>query len=185
MKSILKKILGKYYLLKFKIKEYGKNVYIGKGNYVLGGKNIVVGNNVSIRPECTFFCNEDAKIIINDGCDIGTRSRISCGKKILIGSNVLIGPNVYIADQDHEYKDITKPIIEQGVNTAENGIEIGEGSWFGINSVIVGNVKIGKNCVIGANAVVTKNVEDYSVVVGTPAKVVKKYNLEKEMWEKV
>ena len=45
MKSILKKILGKYYLLKFKIKEYGKNVYIGKGNYVLGGKNIVIGFN--------------------------------------------------------------------------------------------------------------------------------------------
>lgn len=50
---------------------------------------------------------------------------------------------------------------------------IGDGSYIGINTVIVGNVKIGKHCVIGANSVVTKDVPDYSVAVGIPARVIK------------
>lgn len=52
-------------------------------------------------------------------------------------------------------------------------MSIGDGSYIGINTVIVGNVKIGKHCVIGANSVVTKDVPDYSVAVGIPARVIK------------
>lgn len=48
------------------------------------------------------------------------------------------------------------------------------GMALGINAVIVGNVKIGKHCVIGANSVVTKDVPDYCVAVGSPAKVIKR-----------
>ena len=51
---------------------------------------------------------------------------------------------------------------------------IGDGSYIGINAVIVGNVRIGKHCVIGANSVVTKDVPDYCVAVGSPARVIKK-----------
>ncbi|MFQ7550955.1 MAG: DapH/DapD/GlmU-related protein [Blautia marasmi] len=50
---------------------------------------------------------------------------------------------------------------------------MGEGSYIGINAVIIGDVKIGKHCVIGANSVVTKNVPDYCVAVGSPARVIK------------
>lgn len=50
----------------------------------------------------------------------------------------------------------------------------GNGVYIGINAVIVGNVKIGKHCVIGANSVVTKDVPDYCVAVGSPAKVIKR-----------
>lgn len=53
-------------------------------------------------------------------------------------------------------------------------VSIGDGSYIGINAVIVGNVKIGKHCVIGANSVVTKDVPDYCVAVGSPARVIKK-----------
>lgn len=52
-------------------------------------------------------------------------------------------------------------------------VTIGDGSYIGINSVIVGNVKIGKHCVIGANSVVTKDVPSYCVAVGSPARVIK------------
>lgn len=56
-------------------------------------------------------------------------------------------------------------------------VSIGDGSYIGINTVIVGNVKIGKHCVIGANSVVTKDVPDYCVAVGSPVKIVKKYSI--------
>ncbi len=64
-------------------------------------------------------------------------------------------------------------------------MEIGDGTWIGTNAVIVGNVRIGKNCVIGANSVVTKDIPDYCVAVGIPCKVIKRYSLETQNWVKV
>jgi acetyltransferase-like isoleucine patch superfamily enzyme len=57
-----------------------------------------------------------------------------------------------------------------------------QGAWLGENVCVIG-ASIGKNSVIGANSVVTKNIPDYCVAVGSPAKVIKKYNVEKQIWE--
>lgn len=81
---------------------------------------------------------------------------------------------MYITDCDHESRDINVPVIDQGIVQRGQMVSIGEGSYIGINAVIVGNVKIGKHCVIGANSVVTKDVPDYCVAVGSPARVIKK-----------
>lgn len=81
---------------------------------------------------------------------------------------------MYITDCDHEYRDINVPVIDQGIVQRGQMVSIGEGSYIGINAVIVGNVKIGKHCVIGANSVVTKDVPDYCVAVGSPAKAIRK-----------
>ena len=81
---------------------------------------------------------------------------------------------MYITDCDHEYRDINVPVIDQGIVQRGQMVSIGEGSYIVINAVIVGNVKIGKHCVIGANSVVTKDVPDYCVAVGSPARVIKK-----------
>lgn len=81
---------------------------------------------------------------------------------------------MYITDCDHEYRDINVPVIDQGIVQRGQMVSIGESSYIGINAVIVGNVKIGKHCVIGANSVVTKDVPDYCVAVGSPARVIKK-----------
>lgn len=65
-------------------------------------------------------------------------------------------------------------MIDQGIVQEGQTVTIGDGSYIGINAVIVGNVRIGKHCVIGANSVVTKDVPDYCVAVGSPARVIKK-----------
>lgn len=64
-------------------------------------------------------------------------------------------------------------MIDQGIVQKGQTVTIGDGSYIGINAVIVGNVKIGKHCVIGANSVVTEDVLDYCVAVGSPEKVIK------------
>ena len=66
-----------------------------------------------------------------------------------------------------------------------NELIIGEGSWIGINVVIIGDVHVGKNCVIGANSIVINDIPDYSVAVGNPAKIIKKYDFEAKTWKKV
>ena len=111
---------------------------------------------------------------IGKGSEIGERCRISIANSLVIGEKVLLSPNVYITDCDHEYRNVEVPVIDQGVVQRGQKVSIGEGTYIGINAVIVGDVRIGKHCVIGANSVVTKDVPDYCVAVGSPAKVIKR-----------
>lgn len=97
----------------------------------------------------------------------------------------MIGPNVYIADCQHEFSDIKIPLIDQGINSYTNKIKIGDGTWIGINSCILGNVSIGDNCVIGANSFVNKDIPEYSVAVGSPAKVIKMFDTIDNEWKVV
>lgn len=62
---------------------------------------------------------------------------------------------------------------------------IGKESWLGYGVQVMPNVKIGKHCVIAAGSIVTRNIPDFSVAVGIPAKVIKKFNLESQKWKKI
>ena len=112
-------------------------------------------------------------IKIGKGSEIGERCRISIANMLTVGEKVLLSPNIYITDCDHEYRDIHTPVIDQGIVQKGQNVSIGDGSYIGINVVIIGNIKIGKHSVVGANSVVTKDVPDYSVAVGSPAQVIK------------
>ena len=99
-----------------------------------------------------------------------------------MGEKVLQSPNAYIKDCDHEYRNLEVLVIDQGVVQKGQTVSIGDGSYIGINAVIVGNVKIRKHCVNGANSVVTKDVPDYCVAVESPAKILKRYDVETQQW---
>jgi acetyltransferase-like isoleucine patch superfamily enzyme len=86
---------------------------------------------------------------------------------------------VQILAVNHVFHDTSRPISHQGI-TAQ-GISIGSGSWIGSGAIILDGVKIGRNVVIGAGAVVSKDVPDYAVAVGNPARVVR--NLQAEPLE--
>lgn len=160
----------------------GQGVYIGKDVSIRGGKNIRLGNEVCIRPYVDLWCGGKS-ITIGNGSEIGERCRISIANQLAIGEKVLFSPDVYVTDCDHAYEDIHAPVMEQGIVQKNNCISIGDHSYIGIHAVIVGNVKIGKHVVIGANSVVTKDIPDYCVAVGMPAKVIKKYDFETKQWK--
>ena len=101
---------------------------------------------------------------------------------MIIEDKVLIAPDVFITDHNHEYTSPFKAICDQGQREKNNVIEIGKGSWIGTKVTIVGDIKIGKNCVIGANSVITKSIPDYCVAAGCPAKIIKKYDAQKNEW---
>ncbi|MCZ6594522.1 MAG: acyltransferase [Bacteroidetes bacterium] len=103
-------------------------------------------------------------------------------KEVYIGKNVLIADRVFISDNLHGYENVAKPVQEQQ-SVFKNPVRIGAGSWIGVNAAVIG-AEIGKNCVIGANAVVTKDVPDYCVVAGIPARIIRRFNEEKGEWEK-
>ena len=121
-------------------------------------------------------------LVVDSGSIIGHFNHIASVNSVYIGKNVLTADKVYISDHNHQYADISKPVMDQGIYS--NGIvSIGDGSWIGENVCIV-SAKIGRNCVVAANSVVTKDIPDYSVAAGIPASVIKKYDPGTNRWVK-
>jgi acetyltransferase-like isoleucine patch superfamily enzyme len=166
---------------------------VGGGNYIgldvkfVNRGKISLGSNVIIRPSsCIFANNEDSCIAFGVGTEIGNHSTVSAIHEVVFEENVLTGPHVFVSDHNHDYRNVDTPVCKQGIMAMANSkVVIGEGSWLGTNAVVVGNVHIGKHCVIGANSVVTKDIPDFSVAAGIPARVIKRYDFEKNEWIKV
>lgn len=135
----------------------------------------------SIIEDYSCLNNAVGNIIIGDYCRIGLSNTVI--GPITIGNRVNISQNVVLIGLDHGYQDITKGIIEQGVTTSP--IIIGDDTIIGANTVILPGVTIGKHCFIGAGCVVTKDIPDYCVAVGNPAKIIKQYSTETNQWERV
>lgn len=187
IKDIIKSI-GTFYKSKLYKISTGKHCYIGLNVNIVNHGTITLDDNVIIRPSTELYTHLRKKSILKfgNGTEIGRDSTISSFNKITFGKDVITGPHVYIADHNHEYKNPEIPISKLGVRCSQNdSVYIGDGCWLGTNVVIAGNINIGKHCVIGANSVVTKDIPDYCIAVGSPAKVVKKYNFESRKWEKV
>ena len=102
---------------------------------------------------------------------------------VTIGNDIRLAQNITLSGLNHNYEDVEIAIHEQGVSTAEIVVE--DETWIGANVVVLAGVKIGKHAIIAAGSVVTKNIPAYSVAVGNPARVLKKYNPETKIWEKV
>lgn len=139
--------------------------------------NVSIGNGVRIRYGWRIETLDKARqekpmISIGDGTQIERFFHIGASNHIEIGKNVLIASNVFIADHNHTFDNLDLPILKQGIYS-KGPIYISDNAWIGNNVVILGNVKIGKNSVIGANSVVTKDIPDYCIAVGSPAKVIK------------
>jgi acetyltransferase-like isoleucine patch superfamily enzyme len=166
----------------------------GKGSMLLNPlqidfpKRIFIGKKVLIKRNAWLAANpltgsNICQLIIKDGTYIGSNAHIYCTQKIGIEENVLMADRIYISDNSHSYENINTPIINQPIKQL-NEVVIGTGAWLGENVCIVG-ASVGKNSVIAANSVVTKNIPDYCIAAGSPAKVIKKYNFETKQWEKV
>ena len=96
---------------------------------------------------------------------------------------MLFAPHVHISDRNHGFEDIHTPISRQKV-TSNGPVVIGAETWLGFGCQVMSGVKIGRHCVIAAGAVVVKDVPDYCVVGGNPARILKQYNLMTNKWEK-
>jgi acetyltransferase-like isoleucine patch superfamily enzyme len=126
----------------------------------------------------------DSRLDIGDNTYIGLRSHINAIGHMKIGSNVVIADGVYISDNLHGYEDVNTPVMEQPLVSA-GPVVIEDDVWLGERVCVLPNVTIGRHSVIGSNSVVTKDVPPYCVAVGSPAKVIKRYDPQSGKWERV
>ena len=91
---------------------------------------------------------------------------------VCIGNHVNLAQGITITALNHNFADSNRKIDEQGISTKP--VVIGDDVWIGANAVILPGVTIGRHVVVAAGAVVTKDVPDYSLVAGVPAKEIKK-----------
>ena len=161
----------------------GNNVYIGLHVHITRGSNLTLEDDVQVRPNCDLFAGENG-LKIGKRSDVGTRNRID--GDVTLGEGVLLGPDNYISSEDHCYEDIAKAVMDQGTysphKNGHNRLVIGDDSWIGCHCAIIGDVHIGRHCVIGANSVVTRDVPDYCVVAGAPARVLRRYDRRTKVW---
>ncbi|WP_316780195.1 acyltransferase [Pedobacter antarcticus] len=131
---------------------------------------------------------EDFSVLNNGVGDlsIGHHTIIGIGNTIIgpvqIGNHVMLAQNVVISGLNHGYEDINISPSDQVVTTKL--ITISDDVWIGANAVITAGVRIGKHAIVGGGSVVTKDVPDYCVVVGNPAKIIKRYSFESNTWER-
>ena len=145
--------------------EVGRDTMIGPGVALSAG--MVPGQKCPVMPV----------VRIGDRCLIGRGSGIVGHFSIDIGDDVWTGHQVYITDQNHGYEDISRPISQQ--TQPERAVSIGSGSWIGHGSVVLPGARIGCHVAIGANSVVNGEIPDFSVAVGAPARVIRKYDAAK------
>lgn len=159
-------------LFNFKdFKLYGNNVIIEPTVLIFHPENISVGNDVYVGHQTILKGYYRGSFIIGDGTWIGQQCFIHSAGSVEIGRNVGIGPAVKIITSSHLDGDSDKPFIANELEFKK--VIIGDNSDIGTGSVILPGVNIGIGAIVGAGSVVTKDVPEFAVVAGSPAKILR------------
>lgn len=126
------------------------------------------GKNLNIEKGADFGSGEG--IVIGDDSGIGVNCKVR--GPLSIGNCVMMGPEVIILTSIHNFDDVTVPMCKQS-NSEKKKVTIGNDVWIGTRVIIMSGVTIGNGCIVGAGAVVTKDVPDYAIVGGVPAKIIR------------
>jgi lipopolysaccharide O-acetyltransferase len=171
-----------------RIKKIGTNTCIYRPRKIDGSRSIEIGNNTSIGKygwlsAIELYGDDRFSPLLRIGNDvyIGRYVCITCISKVHIADGCVLSEHVYIADSSHGLDPRAGPIMKQKL-LHKGDVHIGEDTFIGYRACIMPGVTLGKHCVVGANSVVTRSFEDYSMVAGTPAKLIKKYCFQENEW---
>lgn len=153
--------------------------------------NLVIGDNCRIGENSYLLCwNEysfgklkqklKGTITIGNNFSATRCLTIQSCNNVCIGNDVLVASNVFICDYNHGIENTEGSYLNNLLTPSEVHIE--DGVWIGQGAYILPGVKIGKHAIIGAGSVVTKEIPEYCMAVGNPAKVIKRYDRDLEKW---
>lgn len=165
-----------------RLRRFGKGSLIYPPALIIGHGQIEIGDDVIVHPGAFFSVvadeggkEDDGRLLIGSGVRLGSDAVIACRGSIEIGDHVLAADRVFIGDTFHEYRDVHRPVLHQGLRDPRP-VSIGAGAFLGINCAVLPGVAVGEGAYVGANAVVTEDVPAHAVVVGNPARVIKRWD---------
>ena len=127
--------------------------------------------------ECGTGVNIEPKALFSPKVTLGDRSGIGIGAKLYgevhIGACVMMGSDVTVITRNHRTHRTDVPMMDQGFEP-ERPVWIGDDVWIGDRVTILPGVRIGQGAILAAGAVVTKDVPDFAVVAGVPARIIRK-----------
>jgi len=149
---------------------------------IIGHERIRIGTDVVIHPGSFFSVVDehqgrtyDAQMIVGDRVVMGFDTVVACNGRIEIGDDVAIAHRVFIGDTHHEFQDVERAPLDQGL-AEPRPVSIGPRCFLGTGCAILPGVTLGEGAIVGANAVVTRDVPAHTLVAGVPAKPVRRWD---------
>lgn len=160
--------------------QFGRGSNMSKPALIVQPRHIYIGEGVVIRPGARLEAlvldpgGRLPALRIGNNTGLEQNVHIVCHHRVTIGNDVSITANCAIVDTTHPFDDVPRDVkVGSLIQNDDAFVEIGDGTFLGFGTVVLPNVRIGKGCVIGANSVVTRDVPDYSVAAGAPARVLR------------
>ena len=149
----------------------GDNVIFEAGVMIFHPENIRLGTNIYIGHQTVLKAYHKNTLSIGDNTWIGQQCFIHSAGGISIGRNVGIGPGVRIISSSHREEGTDIPIMSGELVFA--AVSIGDNCDLGVGCIVLPGVSIGQGCQIGAGAVVTRDIPDFAIATGVPARVIR------------
>lgn len=166
-------------------RQVGYGTYVDKTAHILRWRSVTVGDGSSIGAGVVINVNDykskSPTVVIGDYCWVGVRNFLSPGALISIGDYCMTGPDCKFLGTDHIFSNPFLPYISTGTLTG-GSLRLGVNCWLGANVTVMGSVSIGHGSVVGAGSIVLKDVPPFSLVVGSPGRVIKRYDAVAKEW---
>lgn len=154
--------------------------------YIRGARGIVFGRGFTSGPGLRMDAEGTARITIGEAVQVNNNVHIAAVSKVTIGNRVLIASGVFIADHNHgsysggNQSDPSTPPAQRPLSV--DPVAIGDDTWLGEHVCVLPGVRIGNGVVVGAGAIVTADLPDYVIAVGSPARVIKRFDFGCRSW---
>jgi len=141
-----------------------------KGTIIGGKTDIINFSRVNIGKRCLILdhvymrAGPDGHINLADNCAVNSFARLFGHGGIDVAANTQLGPGVLITTTTHDFR--------KSMRTEFRQVKIGQWAWIGANAIILPGITIGQYAVIGAGSIVTKDIPDYAIAVGNPARII-------------
>lgn len=153
--------------------------------YIRGKKGMSFGAGFTTGYRCRLeIFGDGVKLKFGQNCKLGDNVHIVASEGVSIGDNCLMASHIFISDTNHGGENDAPTTPPDLRPLTAKPVSIGENVWIGEGVCILPGAVIGDGCILGAHSVIKGEIPPYSVVVGAPAKAIKRYNFDKKEWER-
>lgn len=182
-------VISRFQKIWYRFKKFGSGSFIKPFSIrIFGAKHVSVGKECFFGSGLTLIASDRFMgkqhwpvCVFGDRCGFGADLVVSCTNTIRIGDDVIGSARVFIGDSYHGYENVGVPVSRQPMS-GEAAVEIGDGCFLGIGSVILPGTTLGRGCYVAPNAVVSGRFGNYTLIAGNPARAIRMFNPEEGAW---